>query len=201
MNTQTQHLRAEKVRTMAHAIMQRHGLLVKGWRFQFDNARKREGHCKFHEQLITIPKHYAIHGSFAENQDTILHEVAHAIAGWWNGHNETWRMVAKQINCSGEEFGFLEVDKPKYKKQCRRNCWSDEVSRKTNAQCYECGDIVVYLPMCRHGICRAHGPIQIHGLGFCAEHAITEVMAITPDITTKRAAIDFIKNVYLEAAA
>jgi hypothetical protein len=35
-------------------------------------------------------------------RDTVLHEVAHALAGPQHGHDRVWRSIAVRIGCSGE---------------------------------------------------------------------------------------------------
>lgn len=40
--------------------------------------------------------------SHSEQKATVIHEVAHAIAGAWHGHDDVWRMIDKRLGGTGE---------------------------------------------------------------------------------------------------
>ncbi len=70
------------------------------WSIAFDNAKTRLGSCNYGKKNISISKHFL--PSLKPNQlkDLILHEVAHALSGHGNWHNNKWKEKAKQIGCS-----------------------------------------------------------------------------------------------------
>lgn len=81
----------------ANAALRKHGLDVAGWTFKFDGAKKRGGLCDYSKKQISLSKHLVPMWSDAEVTETILHEVAHALAGASAGHGPTWRRMARMI--------------------------------------------------------------------------------------------------------
>ena len=81
--------RLNGVAEMARRLMDQHGLT--GWTFAFGEARRRLGHCHFQDRMIRISRTHALEGSGEQIQDTVLHEIAHAIAGYEAGHGPLWR--------------------------------------------------------------------------------------------------------------
>jgi len=54
-----------------------------------------------------------------EIRDTMLHEIAHFLAGAVHGHNRVWRQKAIEIGCSGSRTAKTAVmPKGRYKAQC-----------------------------------------------------------------------------------
>jgi len=61
--------------------------------------------CKHSSKRIEL-SHYLFRCSPEYILDTILHEIAHAIAGYDAKHGSTWRKIAREIGCSGEIHGY-----------------------------------------------------------------------------------------------
>lgn len=73
-----------------------------GWEVEFDGAKRRAGVCRFATRTIGISAPLAaIHDEW-EVRDTILHEIAHALAGPRHGHDEHWRRIAVSLGSSGQ---------------------------------------------------------------------------------------------------
>lgn len=89
--------------TAAHALatdlLARHGL--DGWRVAFDGARQRAGQCRFADRVISLSAGLTRLHPEAEVRDTVLHEIAHALAGPRAGHGPAWRAQALALGCSG----------------------------------------------------------------------------------------------------
>ena len=90
-----------EAKTLATKLMNQHGLLDKGWSFQFDNARRRFGCCNYTYRRITLSKHLVDLNSETRVQNTILHEIAHALVGHGHGHDNVWKRKALEIGCDG----------------------------------------------------------------------------------------------------
>jgi predicted SprT family Zn-dependent metalloprotease len=81
--------------TIARQLMNRHGL--DDWHLHFDHARQRCGSCNFTNHQISLSKHFIGLNDLAEVRNTILHEIAHALAGPGVAHGPEWQAVARQI--------------------------------------------------------------------------------------------------------
>lgn len=67
-------------------------LIAEGWEFRFSKRKRAIGTCSIHGDKKVIE--YSIH--FIDNseeaiKDTILHEMAHALAGLKEAHNNNWK--------------------------------------------------------------------------------------------------------------
>jgi len=98
-----------KVRELAIGLMDRHGLT--GWRLVFDNAKTRAGVCRSDRREIGLSRHLMGLYSAEQVTETVLHEIAHAVAGPRHGHDRVWRAVAKRIGCSGRRC--MPADAPR----------------------------------------------------------------------------------------
>ena len=92
------HERLIKVAREARELMDRHGLSE--WAFRFNAARRTLGLCKEKEKVIQLGRHHALHDDPSQVTDTILHEIAHALAGAKAGHGPAWREVAKRLGAT-----------------------------------------------------------------------------------------------------
>lgn len=82
------------------------------WSFDFDKAVRRFGACHYNLKRITLSKTLVELNDEKQVRNVILHEIAHAIAGHSNGHNQAWKDCAKSIGCDGERCYSEEVVKP-----------------------------------------------------------------------------------------
>ena len=65
--------------------------------FQFDNAKRRAGCCSYRRKRISLSKYFVEHNSKKEVMNTILHEVAHAMAGYEAGHGPKWKAIFTKL--------------------------------------------------------------------------------------------------------
>jgi|GEM_PF-1927483 len=95
--------RLAAVATIARQLMDQHGLSE--WGFSFDNSKVRYGVCKTRARVIGLSRHLVLLNSDAENRDTILHEIAHALDLVENGnrgHGPTWKAICVRIGAQPE---------------------------------------------------------------------------------------------------
>ena len=90
--------RLVEVAREARALMDEHGLHE--WTFRFSAARGRLGECRERERLIRLSRRHAVNGGPREVRDTILHEIAHALAGAKARHGPAWKAVARRLGAT-----------------------------------------------------------------------------------------------------
>ncbi len=88
------------VEEFARKKLDEHGL--QDWAFGWDRARRRLGVCRTQKKLITLSVFFvrANTDNTAEIHDTVLHEIAHALA--WiryadRTHGARWKAVCREI--------------------------------------------------------------------------------------------------------
>ena len=126
---------------------------VQNWKLIFDNAKARCASCQFTYTnptvTIAISKVFAVFATDAEFKNTVLHEIAHAIAGIDAGHGPEWKRIALEIGCdakrfhraNGEHQSFLNQGMKRVKCPCGKiDFLRHQVNRKfvTKNVCKEC---------------------------------------------------------------
>ena len=94
MNT----LQAKK---LAINLLDEHGLLDKGWSFEFDTAKRRFGVCRYESKVIGLSKPLTMANDLVQVKDTILHEIAHALCPG-HGHDSVWKKMCVEIGAKPE---------------------------------------------------------------------------------------------------
>ncbi|TFV84247.1 M48 family peptidase [Microbacterium sp. dk485] len=89
----------QRVRTWAEALISLH--LDATWSFGFDNAKRRAGLCDYTRRRISVSRYLAARYDDDTNHQTLLHEVAHAVAGPAAGHGPQWKRVARDLGYTG----------------------------------------------------------------------------------------------------
>lgn len=92
-------MNASKALELLRESMTTHGL--HDWHGELDNARRRFGVCKLRNKVISISRPLCELNVESEVRDTILHEIAHALA--WRrhgencGHDHRWKAICKEV--------------------------------------------------------------------------------------------------------
>ncbi len=71
------------------------------WTFYFDNALKRVGACHHDTKRISVSRHYVAIAELDDVEQTLLHEVAHAMVGKKHNHSQHWLDTARSIGYTG----------------------------------------------------------------------------------------------------
>lgn len=92
-------------------LQQQHCELA-SWHLSFDFARRRAGACYPTQQRLTISQHHLELNEWPVVKDTLLHEVAHALA--WEryrekGHGPYWRQIVKQLGGEAKATGRFKL--------------------------------------------------------------------------------------------
>lgn len=132
-----------EVARLAEELMGRCGL--EDWAFEFDNAKRRSGACHFSRRTISMAFEFARAAPDNEIDDTILHEIAHALVGPAHGHGPAWRAKAREIGCSARRCHEVEFSQPLYIVRCRNGCFAETANRRRRkVVCRTCGGSVDY---------------------------------------------------------
>ena len=89
----------QRIRVWADALIGLH--LDPSWTFGFDNAKRRAGLCDYGRKRISLSRYLAARYDDETNHQTLLHEVAHAMAGPAAGHGAAWKRVARELGYVG----------------------------------------------------------------------------------------------------
>lgn len=115
-------LRLGEIAAQARELMDRNGLA--DWSFGFNGATRKLGVCRYRQKEILLSRKHAVDGMPDQVADTILHEIAHALAGASAGHGPAWKAVARQLGATpkscapenGQDRIKLEAAKAKFRK-------------------------------------------------------------------------------------
>lgn len=100
------------------ARYQASGALPVGWSFGFDLAPARAGVCRYRERRVDLSVSYCQAATRSEIEDTILHEIAHAIVGPKHNHDAVWKAKAREIGCQGERCHRVQHSVPRWVGEC-----------------------------------------------------------------------------------
>lgn len=92
--------RFRDIETYARLKLDEYGL--PDWQFGWDRARRRLGVCRLQEKSITLSIHFVRANLEVphEIRDTILHEIAHALAWTRHGdrtHGPLWKQICRDL--------------------------------------------------------------------------------------------------------
>ncbi len=129
----------EKAEVLAWDLLKEHDL--NSWHFKFDRAKLRFGKCDFRKKEISISKHLTALNDEDVVQNTLLHEIAHALAGHKAGHGAKWKTITIEIGGTPERcFSNTKVKLPnmKFTAKCGTCSKEFQASRKRKIACKAC---------------------------------------------------------------
>jgi predicted SprT family Zn-dependent metalloprotease len=88
----------KELEAIANDEIVKHGL--HGWTFGLGNTKRQLGVCKYRTKRIEIAEYYARNSPWETVLDTLLHEIAHAIAGPAARHGRAWKAVASRLGAT-----------------------------------------------------------------------------------------------------
>ena len=95
----------------ANRKLEEHGLRKKNWRFRINSNKRRLGVCRYRQRTIEISEHIFSLGK-EKVENTILHEIAHAMLPAGVGHGPEWKRLARSIGCDGKTRSEVSMDVP-----------------------------------------------------------------------------------------
>src|SRR5262245_25959867 len=107
--------RLAATRERARFLMDLYGL--KDWTFGFDRRKKRLGVCHFptwgRPGRIQLSAHFVLLNPPEVVEDTIRHEIAHALAGPEAGHGPVWKLWCLTLGAKPQACNEGEALMPK----------------------------------------------------------------------------------------
>lgn len=80
-----------------------------GWTFELRQTDRTVGECNYDDKLISVNKEFTKFAKFNEFKDTLLHEIAHVLAGFRAGHGKKWKLIMKQLGCRNINASYKRV--------------------------------------------------------------------------------------------
>jgi predicted SprT family Zn-dependent metalloprotease len=126
-------------RQLAIDLIEAHGLAPR-WKFAFDHAIRRFGNCDYTHRRITLSAPLTQLNDEAMVKDTILHEIANALAPKGVGHGPAWKAIAESIGCTPLRCYGNEVRMPgqKFVGVCPTCATTISRSRRKRLSCGKC---------------------------------------------------------------
>ena len=147
----SQYPRIIQVSIEGERLLKQFGLRDAGWKFELSNRKQQIGTCSHYHKTIYVSKWWIENSTPEAITDTILHEIAHALVGPNNGHNNIWKQKAFEIGARPVRCGDASIHKtsakPNYLIQCPKclRTWKRYRLKKTTARATHCGvPVVVY---------------------------------------------------------
>ena len=93
---------------LADRLLEEFGLKQRGWTFRFNKARRSLGLCRYHDKRIELSQHFVAGASPEAIRETLLHEIAHALAGPRSGHGERWKAMCLKVGARPQRLASPE---------------------------------------------------------------------------------------------
>lgn len=128
----------KKASMIARDLMNYHRL--ESWSFEMRPFKAAFGYCFIKKQMIALSSLLTKLNDECEVIDTILHEIAHALAPQRAWHNKEWQTIAKAIGCNGMRCYGGETRTPPraYIGTCPNCSRTVERHRRLKVSCSRC---------------------------------------------------------------
>lgn len=125
------------------ALLRKHGL--SDWSAGLDDSVRRAGVCNYAKKQLSFARLFLRKASEQEILDTILHEIAHALAGFKHHHDAVWLEIARQIGCTGNRCHDIDFSLPRWIMRCPNGCFAVPRNRRSKRRiCAKCGQPVKF---------------------------------------------------------
>lgn len=140
-----------EVEALARGLLARHKAssgLGADWTFGFDLSTTRGGVCRYADRRIDLSVSYCHRATRAEIEDTLLHEIAHALVGHKHHHDAVWRAAARAIGCTAERCHDVDHTPARWVGECGcgRSWQRQRLSRRLRlgSRCPRCGGPIAW---------------------------------------------------------
>jgi len=107
-----------EVERMGQALIAEHGLIE--WHFGWNRRKRALGLCRYREKRIELSLYFVRDNEEPMVRETILHEIAHALAGEKAGHGPKWKAICAKIGCKAErcDKGVAVMPRGRWRGSC-----------------------------------------------------------------------------------
>lgn len=102
----------QEIQQFAASKMSEWGLTLKGWTFGWNTRRSSFGLCRLRHKRIELSSFLFSTISRVEQEDTVLHEIAHALDFEQRGrsaHDRIWKMWACRVGAKPERCKSMDA--------------------------------------------------------------------------------------------
>ncbi len=100
----------QQAEQLARVLMHQHG--VGDWAFGWNRRKRSLGLCRYQQRRIELSAHFVRENPEEPVRDTLLHEIAHALAGERAGHGPKWKAMCVRLGCKPERCDKGEAVMP-----------------------------------------------------------------------------------------
>lgn len=101
---------------LASRLISQHGL--HDWTFRFNRRKRGLGLCVYAPKRIELSIYFVVANDEPAVRDTILHEIAHALAGHKAGHGPAWRRKCVEVGAEPRRCGEATMPAGKWRATC-----------------------------------------------------------------------------------
>jgi hypothetical protein len=135
----------EEIQELALTLMKQFGLT--DWTFGWCRSKKSLGLCKDGVKKILLSKYFCKIIPFDEIENTIRHEIAHALIGPHKGHDQEWKNACKLTGANPTRCYKAQIQVPgKYQAKCKCNIvhHKHRMDKKIKGYCKHCKQILKF---------------------------------------------------------
>jgi predicted SprT family Zn-dependent metalloprotease len=135
----------ESAATIARDAMTRFGL--GDWAFGWNRRKRSLGLCRYRERRIELSIHFVHANDAIQVRETILHEIAHALAGERTGHGPRWKAMCVRVGCKPVRCDHGDAVMPRGRwvarcGTCGKEYWRHRrPARQAKYWCRTCGPV------------------------------------------------------------
>ena len=121
-------MQLEAAARIAQELMADFGLIGTGlfrwasgpkWEFGWNRRKRSLGLCRYRDKKIELSVYFVAANGEVEIRDTVLHEIAHALAGQRAGHGPKWKSMCLRLGCKPERCDKGEAIMPRGRWEAR----------------------------------------------------------------------------------
>jgi len=90
-------------------LAKQYNMLVR-WKFKWNDRKNALGICSFRDMTIQLSRTWTEACDEAMVMDTILHEIAHVLAGSMEGHGPVWKTYCRAIGADPQCFADIPIE-------------------------------------------------------------------------------------------